>query len=605
MTSPDSRAERDGDARGSFDLRAVSRRYPLTVRALGTLPDRETWLRRIHELGVGWHDAREREARRTHAPEVITHSAPPAGATVEAEFDIIYAGGVLGLLHAATMASRFDRRVLVFDAHTVGRTHRDWNISDAELCEFERAGLFTVAELQAAIVNRYRTGFVKFHDANSRIKTPPLWMDNVLDVALDSDRLLALARRKIEQRKGCELRDRVRFRRAYVEAHRVTIETEDERGRVRFFAARLFVDATGANSSVAGQLNDERAMTHVCPTVGTVARGFVRGDLARDPGAIDFSVGEILVSTEDASEHRQLIWEGFAGAPARDDYTTYLFFYDAVDSPADKSLFSLFENYFERLPAYKRQGSAWRVAKPVFGFIPAHHGGAWTNRKRTATERVLTVGDAAGLSSALTFCGFGSHVRNLRRLTESTERRLAGDALDEAALREVNAYEPRVAQMASLAEFMRPTRNNTNPAAVNETMNAVCQALHTLDEEVRRELFQDRMSARALRLLLGRTARLYPTIFRRVREHLGVRGTLRWLTGIAEAAWSERRAGSAPETIADDLAPPAALIRDVDERGRAAYVPAKTAEIGIAGVGSSPSKPSVEGEARGAAVTKG
>lgn len=604
MTSSNSRAERDGNARAPFDLRAASRRYPLTVRTLGTLPDRETWLRRIHELGVRWHDAREREARLTHAPEVVTHSAPPAGAIVEAEFDIVYAGGVLGLLHAAAMAARFGRRVLVFDAHTVGRTHRDWNISDAELREFERAGLFTVAELQAAIVNRYRSGFVKFHDANSRIKTPPLWMDNVLDVALDSDRLLALARRKIERHRGCELRDGVRFRRAYVEAHRVTIETGDAGGRTRFFAARLFVDATGANSPVAGQLNDERAMTHVCPTVGTVARGFVRGDLARDPGAVDFNVGEILVSTEDASEHRQLIWEGFAGAPAHDEYTTYLFFYDAVDSLADKSLFSLFENYFERLPAYKRQGSAWRVVKPVFGFIPAHHGGAWTNRKRTATARVLTVGDAAGLSSALTFCGFGSHVRNLRRLTESVERRLADDALDETALREVNAYEPRVAQMASLAEFMRPTRRNTNPAAVNETMNAVCQALHTLDEEVRRELFQDRMSARALRQLLGRTARLYPTIFRRVREHLGVRGTMRWLAGIAEAAWSERRGDVAALDVADDLATASKPLEDSDATERAAHIPAKIAGGVTTGVGRASGTPPVESEARGAAIVK-
>lgn len=534
---------------GAPDLKEFSRRYPLTVRNFGTLTEREAWLRRIWELEAGWHEMMERGAGQSAPSEVVVHSAPPASAVVEAEFDIIYAGGVLGLLHAAVMATRFERRVLVFDAHTVGRTHRDWNISDEELKEFERAGLFTIEELQAAVVNRYTSGFVKFHDVASRVKAPPLWMDGVLDVALDADKLLALAVEKIKRHApaGCSMHDGVRFSRVYVEPHRVTVEVTQERASAvvkrRWFQARLFVDATGTNSPIAAQLNDERGMTHVCPTVGTVARGFVRGRLEEQPRAVDFNVGEILVSTEDAGAHRQLIWEGFAGNPMRDDYTTYRFFYDAVDSKADKSLLALFENYFERLPDYKQAGAGWRVAKPVFGYIPSFHQQGWRRRKRTATNRVLLVGDAAGLSSPITFCGFGSHVRNLHRLTRETNKRLAADALDANSLVNVNAYEARVAQMASLAEFMRPVAGNRNPAAVNETMNAVMSALHGLDERVRRELFQDRMTFQALRQLLGSTARLYPTIFRRLREHLGARGTFWWLAGIAEAVWSERYEG--------------------------------------------------------------
>ncbi|MCA1628062.1 MAG: hypothetical protein LC742_08880, partial [Acidobacteria bacterium] len=166
----------------------------------------------------------------------------------------------------------------------------------------------------------------------------------------------------------------------------------------------------------------------------------------------------------------------------------------------------------------------------------------------TADERVLTIGDAAGLSSPLTFCGFGSHVRNLHRLTQLTDLALAADLLDAPSLSEINAYEARVAQMASLAEFLRPAPGSS-PAHVNETMNAVMAALHSLDERVRRELFQDRMSFSALKSLLSRTAKLYPRIFGRVREHLGTRGTFWWLANMAEAAFSERRAGSSePET---------------------------------------------------------
>jgi lycopene cyclase CruA len=187
------------------------------------------------------------------------------------------------------------------------------------------------------------------------------------------------------------------------------------------------------------------------------------------------------------------------------------------------------------------------VLKPVFGYIPSFHQHGWANRKRTAEARVMLVGDAAGLSSPLTFCGFGSHVRNLHRLTHLTHLALEADLLDATALAEINAYEPRVAQMASLAEFLRPARRS-EPAAVNETLNAVMAALQSLDERVRRELFQDRMSFGALRNLLGQTARLYPRIFKRVREHLGARGTFWWLTNIAAAAFTERHQARATHT---------------------------------------------------------
>ena len=49
------------------------------------------------------------------------------------------------------------------------------------------------------------------------------------------------------------------------------------------------------------------------------------------------------------------------------------------------------------------------------------------------------------------------------------------------------------------------------------------------------------MSFAALKSLLGHTAKLYPRIFQRVREHLGARGTFWWVANVAEAALSERR----------------------------------------------------------------
>ena len=96
-----------------------------------------------------------------------------------------------------------------------------------------------------------------------------------------------------------------------------------------------------------------------------------------------------------------------------------------------------------------------------------------------------------------------------------------------------------MAAALGLAEFMRPAAKGA-PHAVNETLNALAAALGGLDEGERREVFRGRMTTGALRRLLARTARLYPRIFARVREHFGARGTLCWLAGLAEAAWKEK-----------------------------------------------------------------
>ena len=516
-----------------FSLAEVRRQFPQLVENLAYLPNREAWLKRIWEIEERWNDFRDNPDK---TEEVIFCDSEPKNLTIEGEFDVIYAGGTLGLLHAAVMACRYHRKVLVFDAHTVGKTHRDWNISDAELQEFVNAGLFTPDEIEKAVVNRYKTGFVKFFDGNSKIKTPPLFMDNVLDVAVEADKLLEIAVKKLKKTES-QIINKLRFIRAFVQKEKVSIECEEVKsGRRKLFSAKLFVDATGTNSPVSRRLNAGKSITHVCPTVGTLARGFKRGTAAKE---VDFSVGEILVSTEDASDNRQLIWEGFPGNPSKDEYTTYLFFYDSVQSKADKSLFRLFEDYFGKLPDYKSKNGAWRVIKPVFGYIPSVHHRGWNNLKKTATDRILLIGDAAGLSSPLTFCGFGSHVRNLRKLTDLTEYSLVENDYTERSLSKINAYEPRVAQMSSLAEFMRPMPNSKS-SVVNETMNAVMKSLSCLDAEISREMFQDRIKFSSFKKVLLKTARIHPKVFKLMIEHLGIKGAFWWISNIAKAGLQER-----------------------------------------------------------------
>lgn len=523
---------------GAPDLAHFKRNYPETVAGFGALPGREEWLRRIWSVEQRWEKFWETRGGGALVDEAIVRGAPPAGRAVEGEFDVVYAGGDVALLNAAALACAYDARVLVFDDGARASACGEWNLSEEDLNALGSAGVFTSEEVEASVVNRRRGGLVKFHDAASHVKAEPLWVTGSSDVTVDGARLLALASERLNRRRGCAVLDGLRFVRAYVEDNRVTVEAEGQKGVRRLLAARLFVDASGADSAVARQLAGGVAPKHVCPTVGTVARGFARGE---GPRAVDFGAGEILVSTEDAREHRQLFWEGFGGAASRDEYSTRLFFYDTFDSPADKSLLSLFERYFESLPVYKRRGGAWRVGRPVFGYFPAE---GRSRRAPLSAERVMLAGEAATVSGALASRGFGPHVRGLRRAARLTHLALAADISDADSLGRIargGAGAARVTQAVGLAEFMRPASKGEPSSAVNETLNALMAALGGLDERVRRELFQGRLSFAALRALFARTVRLYPRIFARVRERFGARGTLVWFAGVAEALWSERR----------------------------------------------------------------
>jgi lycopene cyclase CruA len=521
------------------DLAYFRRRYPETVASFGALPRREEWLRKIWELEARHRKSWETRGGEAAIEEVIVRGTPPAGRVAEAVFDVVYVGGALALLHAAALACSHGRSALVLGSDSSAVAVGDWNLSEEELRELERACVLTHEEAEAVVVNRCRGGLVKLHDAASRVKAEPLWVTGALDVVVDGERLLALAADRLRRQRACAVVEGLRFVRAYVEQSRVTIEAEGPGGVRRFFGARLLVDAGGADSPVARQLSGERGGERVCPTVGTVARGFVRGE---ERGGVDFGAGEILVSTEDARDQRQLFWDGSPRNASRDEYSTRLFFYDAPNSHADKSLLALFERYFESLDSYKRRGAGWRVERPLFGYAALAQASGWRKRRRTSDECVMHLGGAGVLASR----GTGARLCDLGRVARLTHLALESGAQDADALAQIAGGGPRVAEAVGLTEFMRPAPRSA-PQSVNETLSALVTALAGLDERVRGELLRGRVTLGALRTLLSRTAQIYPRIFARVRERFGARGAFWWLAGIAEAGWSDRHAGAQEE----------------------------------------------------------
>lgn len=500
-------------------LDSIRTSHPDLYRAFRSRDDAERQLQRIMELDRYWEQWQQPVPR-----VVLLGSELPSDVRCETSVDLLYAGGTLSLLHAAVMAFRYGRKVMVVDRHVPSKTTRDWNISRQELLRLCEAGVLSEEEMDSCIVRQYRTGWVEFFRPDGRQKR--LYMDHVLDCAVDADRLLGILQGRIVDGPGCgEVLGGVRFEALYQFDDHVVVRLV-EGSRVRYVQARVFLDGMGIVSPVAFQLTGGRPQTHVCPTVGTIASGFE--DVAMD-------VGEILMTTGNADmgfpRGRQLIWEGFPAGG--DEYITYLFFYDSVDSPNDRSLLSLFDRYFKLLPEYKRPGPDFVIHRPVYGIIPAYFHDGFGCTRVVADDHVLLLGDAASLASPLTFCGFGSMVRNLGRMTAGLEDALQRNRLKRRDLEKVSAYEPNVAAMANLMKYMCFDRRTDAPDFVNELMNEVMVVLDGLPERYRQAMFRDEMTVDELVGVMLRVAGRYPRVLVATWEKLGLRGSGGFLKNLA------------------------------------------------------------------------
>ncbi len=501
-------------------LEQIRQSHSLVYRHFSAMEGGEEHLAAIRALDRYWQQL-------DRPPETVVRDGgqPPAAETLSGDFDIVYAGGTLGMLHAAVMARRYGYRVLVFDRGEPARTTRDWNISRTELLRLAETGVFSTDELESVIVRRYRTGWVEFHAPEPRRKR--LYIDDVLDCAVDADRLLGIAMQKVLEAPGSKVLARTSFTGCRRFADALVVDASAADGQRLSFRARVLVDAMGIVSPVAMQLNGGRPQTHVCPTVGTIATGLE---------GVDPEVGEILASVEPAERTgngcgRQLIWEGFPSMG--ESFVTYLFFYDRVDSPNDKSLLGLFETYFRKLPGYRKPGPAFTIDRPVYGIIPAYfHDGTGCTRV-VADDRIVLLGDAASLASPLTFCGFGSLVRNLARMTEGLDRAMRSGDLRGSSLAAASQFEHHVAAMANLMKYMCYDARTDEPDFVNELMNEVMIVLDALPVRYRQAMFRDEMTLDELLTVMLRVSWRYPRIFRATWDKLGMSGTVGFLKNLA------------------------------------------------------------------------
>lgn len=504
---------------------ALAPHYPETVRQFQRMPNGEFDLNRVY-----WWEKRWREnVRNPSQPKTVVFSHTESPDRPDRFYDLIYIGGALGVIHAAVMA-QLGYRVLLLERLPFGRMNREWNISREEFQSLIRLGLFTAEEFEGLIGREYVNGFHKFFDANNppQAKAPILETPTVLNIALDSEKLLSLCGEKLRAAGG-DIWDETEFVRADVYANQVVVQAKPCRPGsdahaepLRQAAGRLLVDAMGTASPIAWQLNGGRSFDSVCPTVGAVvASGF-------EPGVWDAQFGDVLNSHGDVSRGRQLIWELFPGKG--NDLTFYLFHYHQVHPENPGSLLEMYEDFFTILPEYRRcdvNQLEWQ--KPTFGYIPGHF--SVTDRDRqVAVDRLVAIGDAASLQSPLVFTGFGSLVRNLARLTDLLDTALRHDLLTVQHLDQIRAYQSNVAVTWLFSKgMMVPTGSFVQPQKINAMLNTFFGVLGQEPPEVANRFIKDRASWWEFNRMAMRAASQNPALLSWIVELAGVPDMVRWL----------------------------------------------------------------------------
>jgi len=247
------------------------------------------------------------------------------------EFDVVIAGGTLGIFMATALQKKGFRVCVVERGPLKGRT-QEWNISRKEMMELVEEGVLSEEDVEAAIgidFNPIRVGFVGEND-----EPYTLWTKDVLHLGVSPSVLLARAQARFLASGGV-VRENTPIKGVRITPNGAAMELEGEGGKE--ITGRLLIDCMGNQSPISRQARSGQQPDGICIVVGTMASGFA-------PETNTYA--DLLYSNTPTIDKGQSqvhwFWEAFPASSGKEDRTTYLFMYcDA--KPERPSILECFE----------------------------------------------------------------------------------------------------------------------------------------------------------------------------------------------------------------------------------------------------------------------
>ena len=428
------------------------------------------------------------------------------------DFDVIVCGGTLGIFIAAALQGLGWRVIVVEQGILRGRA-QEWNISRRELSSLVELGLLTASQLETAIATIYNPARVGFRGGKD------LWVRDILNIGVDPIYLLATLKQKFLA-DGGKILEQTKFNSATVYDDGVEVEVRSHNAlSTAKITGRLLLDVMGHFSLIARQ---GRSLTQpslkpegVCMVVGSCAKGMPNREY-----------GDLIYSFTPIQNQCQYFWEAF---PARDGRTTYMFTYVDAD-PSRPSFAQLMADYLRWLPEYQAvELEKLQFVRMLMGFFPAYA----NNPLAIAWDRVMQVGDSAGMQSPLSFGGFGAMVRHLQRLTQGLDQALQGDWLTRRDLQELQPYQPNLAVTWLFQKSMSVSVNSVDSSLnsqdrINNLLNVTFDCMAKLGDRVIYPFLQDVVQFLPLTQTMLAMAIADPVLVLKIVREVGLFTLLDW-----------------------------------------------------------------------------
>ena len=471
----------------------------LTEKFLGSRSDQA--LERLRQVDRLWTNLRSQQDGNSPIPEVIKEKDESGE---KADWDIVICGGTLGILLGATL-QQLGWKVAVIERGILRGREQEWNISRQELAVFLELGILTPAELENAIATEYNPARIGFAGGQD------IWVKNILNIGVDPVYLLETLKNKFIAAGG-RLLENTSFKSATIYHNNVLVEAGKNR-----LTTRLLIDAMGHFSPITKQARQGKKPDAICMVVGSCAQGYEKND-----------TGDLIYSFTPIINQCQYFWEAF---PAKDGRTTYMFSYlDAAEQRPSLEYFM--SEYLRLLPEYQNTSlEQLNFIRFLFGFFPAYR----QSPLHLPFNRILTVGDSSGGQSPVSFGGFGSMVRHLKRLTEGINEALTTDSLNKKDLDLLQPYQPNISVTWLFQKTMSVgIDQKVNPEQINQLMNGVFVVMEKLGDDVLTPFLQD-----VIRFIpLAKTLPLVnPKLVFPILPQVGIRSLIDWSLHYFNLAW--------------------------------------------------------------------
>ncbi|ELS03497.1 flavin-dependent dehydrogenase [Xenococcus sp. PCC 7305] len=429
----------------------------LTETFLGSRSDQA--LERLRTVEQLWTNLKSQPIGQNSAIAQVITQQDESG--TDPDLDIVICGGTLGILLGATL-QQLGWKVAVLERGILRGRQQEWNISRQELAVFTELGILTEAELENAIASEYNPARIGFSGGQD------IWVKDILNIGVDPVYLLETLKNKFIAAGGVLL-EKTAFVSATIYNNHVLVNAGNEK-----LTTRLLIDAMGHFSPIVKQARQGAKPDAVCVVVGSCADGYEKND-----------TGDLIYSFTPIINQCQYFWEAF---PAKDGRTTYMFSY--LDAEEERpSLEYFMSEYLRLLPEYQDISlETLDFKRFLFGFFPAYR----KSPLNLPYDRVLAVGDSSGGQSPVSFGGFGSMVRHLKRLTEGINEALETNSLAQKDLKLLQPYQPNISVTWLFQKTMSVgIKQKVNPEQINRLMNGVFAVMERLGDDVLTPFLQD------------------------------------------------------------------------------------------------------------------